>query len=92
MSEFGSETMDWAMMAEVEEWQQKYDSTKPRKEDVRLDSLTVVSCSDDGTLHIWLPTLVWKQDKLLRFNHIAPQAAYPSSAVLCVTVRGRRSA
>jgi len=50
--------MDWAMMVEVEEWQVKHDEAKLRKDDIRLDSVMVASCSDDGTLRVWLPTLV----------------------------------
>jgi len=49
--------MDWATMVEVEEWQEKHEA-KLRKDDIKLDSVMVASCSDDGTLRIWLPTLV----------------------------------
>jgi len=49
---------DWATMVEMAEWQERHDEVKMRKDDVRLDSVMVASCSDDGTLRIWLPTLV----------------------------------
>jgi len=53
-----SETMDWATVVEEELWQEKHDEVKLRKDDITLDSVLVASCSDDGTLQIWLPTLV----------------------------------
>jgi len=53
-----SEAVDWATMVEAEEWQEKHDEAKLRKDDVKVDSIMVASCSDDGTLRIWLPTLV----------------------------------
>ena len=53
-----TEAMDWATAVEVESWQEKHDEAKLRKDDVKLDSVLVASCSDDGTLRVWLPTLV----------------------------------
>jgi len=58
MSGVESGATDWATMAEEEEWQEKHDEVKLRKDDIKLDSVLVASCSDDGTLRIWLPTLV----------------------------------
>jgi len=53
-----TEVTDWAAAVEEEKWQEKHDEVKLRKDDVRLESVMVASCSDDGTLRIWLPTLV----------------------------------
>ena len=50
--------MDWATTVEEEEWQQKHDEVKLSKDDIKLDSVMVCSCSDDGTLRVWRPTLV----------------------------------
>jgi len=50
--------MDWATVVEEEQWQERHDEVKLRKDDIKLDSVMVASCCDDGTLRIWLPTLV----------------------------------
>lgn len=53
--------MDWATLVEEEERQQQQereDEAKQSRDDMKLDSVMVASCSDDGTLRVWRPTLV----------------------------------
>jgi len=50
--------MDWATQVEEERQQEQQEEASPRKDDIKLDSVMVASCSDDGTLRIWHPTLV----------------------------------
>ena len=45
-------------MVEEEERREKDGEAKLRKDDIKLDSVMVSSCSDDGTVRVWLPTLV----------------------------------
>jgi len=52
-------------MAEEELWQEKHDDAKLRKDNIKLDSVLVASCSDDGTLRIWLPILVFNANFLV---------------------------
>ena len=47
-------------MTEVEEWQDGHDKNKLQKRSAQSGShdVTVVSCSDDGTVNVWHPLLV----------------------------------
>ena len=49
---------DWATIMDDEDWKQKHDEVKVKKCDIKVDSVMVASSSDDGTVRVWLPTLV----------------------------------
>jgi telomerase protein component 1 len=51
------ENSDWGTVMDEEDWKQKHEETKVRKNTFKVESVMVASCSDDGTIRVWLPTL-----------------------------------
>jgi hypothetical protein len=54
----GAEVCDWGTAMDEEEWRQKHAECKLSKPSIRIDSLMVATCADDGCIRLWLPTLV----------------------------------
>lgn len=45
-------------MADEEEWTAKHEESKANKADVKVERVVVATCSDDGTIRLWLPNEV----------------------------------
>lgn len=41
-----------------EEWRQQHAENKLNKLNTRVESVVVATCGDDGTVRLWLPTVV----------------------------------
>lgn len=50
-----TENSDWATMADEEDWKMKHEELKVTKKDVKVERVVLASCSDDGTIRLWLP-------------------------------------
>ena len=58
LSERERDNQSWADLIVEEEWKDKHESVRKERKDEKVEKVLVASCSDDGTIRIWLPLQV----------------------------------